>query len=225
MGNGVGGPISPPPIYEFEIPQNIVGLIIGKKGVVIKDLTAKSGTWILIRDHNWKENYKICTIEGSRDEINNCLRMIRRRFPPSRYPELNLNPLLPPPIASPGSGMWGQMAALQLPEGVRCEVVVSAIVDAGHVFVQQPTHPTFTSLAKLDNYMAAVYSQPNGIPTLPTPVELGVICAAPALGGWYRALTVDTYADPGGSPRQGTSTTAATPDFPPPTSSRSAPTS
>lgn len=55
--------------------------------------------------------------------------------------------------------------------GVPCEVVVSAIVDAGHVFVQQPTHPSFTSLGKLDQYMIAVYSQSNGIPALPQPIE------------------------------------------------------
>ena len=62
-----------PPIYEFEIPQHIVGLIIGKKGVVIKDLTNKSGTWILIRDHSFKDNYKICTIEGTREQVSRVL--------------------------------------------------------------------------------------------------------------------------------------------------------
>lgn len=182
---------SAPQCYEFEIPQHVVGAIIGKKGVVIKDLTAKTGTWILIREHGFKDNYKLCTIEGSRDEINACLRMIRRRFPPSRFPDLNLNPVMPPPIAAPG----GPMEQLHLPEGVQCEVVVSAMVDAGHVFVQQPTHPTFTALTKLDGYMLAVYSQSIGIPPLPVPVELGCLCAAPALGGWYRATTVDVYPD------------------------------
>lgn len=43
------------------------------------------------------------------------------------------------------------------------QVVVSAMVDAGHVFVQQPTHPTFSNLTKLDGYMLAVYSQTNGV--------------------------------------------------------------
>ena len=29
------------------------------------------------------------------------------------------------------------------------------------------------------------------VPPLPLPLELGIICAAPALGGWYRAQTMD----------------------------------
>jgi len=72
---------------------------------------------------------------------------------------------------------------------------VSSIVNIGHVFLQQPTHPTFASLSRLDQYMLAVYGQPAGVPPLPHPIELGVICAAPVLGGWYRAQTIDVYED------------------------------
>lgn len=43
-------------------------------------------------------------------------------------------------------------------------------VDAGHMFLQQHTHPTFHVLRSLDQQMFACYSQPE-IPTLPTPVE------------------------------------------------------
>lgn len=43
-------------------------------------------------------------------------------------------------------------------------------VDAGHMFLQQHTHPTFHVLRSLDQQMYACYSQPE-IPTLPTPVE------------------------------------------------------
>lgn len=105
---------------------------------------------------------------------------------------------------------------LNLPEGVNCEVAVSSIVNIGHIFVQQPTHPTFSSLSRLDQYMLAVYGQPASVPPLPRPIEskfyfffffrvnalliidifsflVGVICAAPVLGGWYRAQTMDVY--------------------------------
>ncbi len=56
--------IEPPPFYEFEVPQTIVGLIIGKKGVTIKQLTDRSGAHIVIRQHHWKDDFKICTLEG-----------------------------------------------------------------------------------------------------------------------------------------------------------------
>uniref|UniRef100_A0A915K429 K Homology domain-containing protein n=1 Tax=Romanomermis culicivorax TaxID=13658 RepID=A0A915K429_ROMCU len=95
-----------PPMYEFEVPQDIVGLIIGRKGATIKYFTEESGAHIL-----------------------------------------------------------------NLPEGVSCEVTLSSMVDASHFFVQQPTHPTFPSLARLDQYLLAVYSQPAGVPGLPKPIE------------------------------------------------------
>lgn len=57
-----------------------------------------------------------------------------------------------------------------LPDGVTVEVIVVNQVNAGHLFVQQHTHPTFHALRSLDQQMCLCYSQP-GIPTLPTPVE------------------------------------------------------
>lgn len=47
------------------------------------------------------DNRCFCVRTGSREQINKCLRLIRRKFPPSRFPELKLTPILPPPIASP----------------------------------------------------------------------------------------------------------------------------
>lgn len=59
---------------------------------------------------------------------------------------------------------------LMLPDGITVEVIVVNQVNAGHLFVQQHTHPTFHALRSLDHQMYLCYSQP-GIPTLPTPVE------------------------------------------------------
>lgn len=49
----------------------------------------------------------MCTVEGPRDNINRCLQMLRRRFPANRFPELNLEPVLPPPIPSPAAELFG----------------------------------------------------------------------------------------------------------------------
>jgi A-kinase anchor protein 1 len=43
--------------------------------------------------------------------------------------------------------------------------------------------------------MLAIYSQTTGIPELPKPCDTGLLCVAPALGGWYRAVTVVYYED------------------------------
>uniref|UniRef100_A0A183EVF3 KH domain-containing protein n=1 Tax=Gongylonema pulchrum TaxID=637853 RepID=A0A183EVF3_9BILA len=72
------------PVYEFEIPNTLVGLIIGIKGKTIKIPT-----------------HQICTVRGPRENINRCLRMMRHRFPTNRFPELNLRPVLPSPFPEP----------------------------------------------------------------------------------------------------------------------------
>jgi hypothetical protein len=56
--------IEVPPVYEFEVPKDIVGLLIGKKGLTIKWLTEQSQAYIVIRDHFFSDKHKICTLEG-----------------------------------------------------------------------------------------------------------------------------------------------------------------
>ena len=49
---------------------------------------------------------------------------------------------------------------------------------AGHVFLQQPYHPTYFALERLDQCMTNTYSQVN-CPNIPQPVLLNSVCAAP----------------------------------------------
>lgn len=44
-------------------------------------------------------------------------------------------------------------------------------------------------------YMIRLYSQASDIPDLPKPCQTGLLCAAPVLGAWFRAVTVNYYAD------------------------------
>lgn len=55
-----------PAVYEFEVPQDIVGLLIGKQGTTIKWLTQESQAHIVIRQHFYSDRHKICTLEGER---------------------------------------------------------------------------------------------------------------------------------------------------------------
>lgn len=66
--------------------------------------------------------------------------------------------------------MFCAFLQLLLPNGVTVEVIVVNIVSAGHMFVQQHTHPTYHALRSLDQQMFLCYSQP-GTPALPSPVE------------------------------------------------------
>jgi len=205
-GRATGGPACSPfdnhhseyepmPMYEFEVPNTLVGLIIGVQGKTITELCSRAQVRMLIRPHHTVarfESHQICSIEGKRNNINKCLHMIRYRFPQNRFPDLNLQPVFPPNVADPQTNVPGsEPTTLSLPVGVPCEVYVCAVVDAGHFFVQLPTHPTFSSLETLDFYTMNIYSRLNGIPVLPKPCTPGLVCIAPTANGWFRAITLN----------------------------------
>ena len=84
---------------------------------------------------------------------------------------------------------------LHLPPEVSCDVMISAVVAPNHVFVQQITHPTYPSLARLDFCMAQCYNEFE-TPGVPQPIQTSMICAAPSMDGWYRAKVVGVYPSP-----------------------------
>ncbi|XP_068124578.1 A-kinase anchor protein 1, mitochondrial [Hyperolius riggenbachi] len=174
-------------IWEFEVPKYLVGRLIGKQGRFVSFLKQSSGAKIYISTVPYTQDIQICHLEGSQQQIDKALGLIRKKFK-----DLNLTnifapppPLIPLPVAS-----W-----LTLPNNVSVEVVVVNVVNAGHMFVQQRTHPTFHALCGLDQHMSLCYSQP-GIPTLPTPAEVGILCAAPVGPNvWWRAQVMAYFED------------------------------
>ncbi|GMT18551.1 hypothetical protein PFISCL1PPCAC_9848 [Pristionchus fissidentatus] len=182
------------PMYEFEIPNSLVGLIIGVKGKTIKELSMRTDVRMLIRQHHETpkvDTHQICQVRGKRDKINRCLQMLRKRFPPVRFPELNLQPVLPPALPTNLADLLNaQPSWLTLPESVACEAAVVHLIDASHLFIQQPTHPSYSSLALLDQYMIRLYTQSEGIPEVPHPCDTGLLCAAPVMQAWFRAVIV-----------------------------------
>ncbi|EGT50990.1 hypothetical protein CAEBREN_09501 [Caenorhabditis brenneri] len=187
------------PMYEFEIPNSLVGLIIGVKGKTIKELSQRTNVRMLIRQHHAPEKSKthqICQVRGKRDEINHSLQMLRRRFPPARFPELNLQPVVPPVLPNTNFDMLTtQPTWLTLPEEIKCEVAISSIISPSHFFIQQPTHASFASLRHLDMYMGQLYGEQSNLPELPMPTQNGLLCAAPVQGAWVRAVTVQYFED------------------------------
>ncbi|MEQ2276220.1 A-kinase anchor protein 1, mitochondrial, partial [Xenotaenia resolanae] len=84
-----------------------------------------------------------------------------------KFKDLDLTNLYAPPLTLPSLPITSW---LLLPSGVTVEVIVVNIVSAGHIFVQQHTHPTYHALRSLDQQMFLCYSQP-GTPALPSPAE------------------------------------------------------
>ena len=60
---------------------------------------------------------------------------------------------------------------------------------SGHVFLQQPYHPTFHALERLDACTAKLYSSCQ-CPTLPSQLPVNTVCVAAYEGGWYRCQVV-----------------------------------
>ncbi|XP_056139460.1 A kinase (PRKA) anchor protein 1b isoform X1 [Lampris incognitus] len=175
-------------IWEIEVPKHLVGRLIGKQGRYVSFLKQNSGAKIYISTLPYTQEFQICHIEGTQQRVDKALALIGKKFK-----DLDLNNLYaaqPPALALPSLPMTSW---LLLPSGVTVEVIVVNIVSAGHVFVQQHTHPTYHALRSLDQQMFLCYSQP-GTPALPSPAEVGVICAAPtAEGAWWRAQIISFY--------------------------------
>ncbi|XP_007947834.1 A-kinase anchor protein 1, mitochondrial [Orycteropus afer afer] len=175
-------------IWEIEVPKHLVGRLIGKQGRYVSFLKQTSGAKIYISTLPYTQNIQICHIEGSQHHVDKALNLIGKKFK-----ELNLTNIYAPPLPSLALPSLPMTSWLMLPNGITVEVIVVNQVNAGHLFVQQHTHPTFHALRSLDQQMYLCYSQP-GTPTLPTPVEIAVICAAPgADGAWWRAQVVASY--------------------------------
>ncbi|CAK6976716.1 A kinase (PRKA) anchor protein 1b [Scomber scombrus] len=175
-------------IWEIEVPKHLVGRLIGKQGRYVSFLKQNSGSKIYISTLPYTQEFQICHIEGTQQQVDKALSLIGKKFKDLDLTNLYAPP--PPPLTLPSLPMTSW---LLLPSGVTVEVIVVNIVSAGHVFVQQHTHPTYHALRSLDQQMFLCYSQP-GTPALPSPAEVGVICAAPAVeGAWWRAQVITFY--------------------------------
>ncbi|NXS45906.1 AKAP1 protein, partial [Balaeniceps rex] len=175
-------------IWEIEVPKELVGRLIGKQGRYMSFLRQSSGAKIYVSSAPYFRDSQVCRIEGSSHQVEKVLSLIGQKF--KELCLTNVHALSPPTEMTLHSLLM--TAWLFLPDGVTVDVVVANQVDAGHMFLQQHTHPTFHVLRSLDQQMYVCYSQPE-IPTLPTPVE-GIICAAPGLdGAWLRAQVISYF--------------------------------
>ncbi|XDV54522.1 hypothetical protein PO909_022796 [Leuciscus waleckii] len=157
---------------------HLVGRLIGKQGKFVNFLKQSSGAKIYVSTLPFTQEIQICHIHGSQQQVDDALSLIRKKFK-----DLDLSNCIPLPCLPITS--W-----LLLPQDVFVEVIVSQMEAGLHLFVQQHKHPSYLALPTLIQHMQLCYSQP-GCPSLPTPVEVGVVCAAPVTGGgWQRAQVI-----------------------------------
>ncbi|XP_071790548.1 A-kinase anchor protein 1, mitochondrial-like [Asterias amurensis] len=185
-------PVAPemPTVYRFEFPADLCGRLIGKAGKNIKGIRNRSGAKVTLLDMPEDETLQICVVEGFQSQIDAALKDIQHKFPAIDTSKQYIkSKQIQPDLVAP------EISTIHLHDEIINDVLVSSVVSAGHVFIQQPTHPTYMALPRLDSFMNNCYSQVEMTPPLPRPIEVGVICAAPIMQGWYRAQVVDIYPD------------------------------
>jgi len=192
--------------YQFHIPDYLCGKLIGLGGTYIKKLKEECRCNIVLKEtdglkpkkgakgkrgrNNRQQasapqgEIKVCSIEGTRASIDKCLDIVKQKFLEHRE-EVTFEQV------NKGSGLsiHSGSVSLSLAEGCMHEVFVSSIVGGGHVFLQQPYHPTFHALERLDACMTKLYSS-NQCPALPSPLPVNTVCVAAYEGGWYRCQVV-----------------------------------
>ena len=172
-------------VYQFEILQTLVGLLIGRGGRFVNHVKEATNTSIIIREHPGNPELKVCSIRGTRADIDKALDIIRNRFPTRSFPSVTLEEVsFEPPV--PFSSLRHQV---KMRLGQTNHVRITNLVSAGHFFLQLLTHPTFRDLHLFNVRMSKYYNE-TATPFLPTPIKLGMVCSAPTVEEWRRAMIV-----------------------------------
>ncbi|XP_076042507.1 A-kinase anchor protein spoonbill isoform X2 [Oratosquilla oratoria] len=177
--------------YEFFIPQVLVGRLIGKKGAMVNKIRAQTDAHLIILPQNVNRKYKICSVEGTKEQVDAALDMIRKHFPLSRYPDVTLERVNQQPCTQSLEACFNAATLqLELPAGVVSEVQVCSIMSPCQFFVHLPLHPSHGNLARLLHCMNTNYADGSTTPALPQPISGGTVCAALVNGQWQRCMVV-----------------------------------
>ncbi|XP_050069312.1 A-kinase anchor protein 1, mitochondrial [Anopheles maculipalpis] len=177
-------------MYEFLVPAFLVAGMLGKDGTFVKHVKKMTGANVIIKRNPDTHISKVCTLEGTEQEIQNALAVIRDKFPLRRFPTLTLQRVEISRVETviPLSLMNDTCSSLPLVEGINNDVAISCIITVGHLFVHQPLHPTHLTLNSMQNSLNQSYTL-NEAPELPEIVP-NVVCVAFVANNWYRAQVV-----------------------------------
>lgn len=68
--------------YDFELPQTLVGCLVGKTGATVRKIRDECNVNISIKRHPIKyKKYKLCTLQGTQQQIDAALAMIKNKMP------------------------------------------------------------------------------------------------------------------------------------------------
>lgn len=198
MHSGDSGQGSSPPqsvgaptiTYDFFVPNSCVGVIIGNRGKTVARIKEKTGANVIIRRGFYgTKRQKVCSIEGTQSEIDAALKMIRSIIPDKKiYNSITMERVFITPDNKIMPSFNIASLQLNLIEGINNDVSICSAVSGGHIFIQQPLHPTYPSLAPLQHRMNHWYSMTKA-PELPEVID-NAICAYFIQDNWYRVQVV-----------------------------------
>lgn len=63
-GSSLSGDVLLSSVYEFVLPQHLVGRLIGRHGCFVQEIKKNTNASILIKRHPDTQKLKICAVEG-----------------------------------------------------------------------------------------------------------------------------------------------------------------
>ncbi|XP_060837446.1 KH domain-containing protein akap-1-like [Rhopalosiphum padi] len=178
--------------YDFLVPIELVGPIIGKKGAFVKYIKEKSNVRLFVENktESPEDKYKMCTLVGSEININKALKLIRTKFPERAYPEFTLECIS---SMLDGSPVISQLFKSELIEGVNNHVIVTDLVATDHFFVHNASSPDYAMLSSLNFAMNDTFgNSKEDIPEVDLrTVTHGSVVATFSEDNWYRAQVID----------------------------------
>lgn len=76
--------------YEFFLPTSLIGRLYGNRRNFLNKIKSKTSVKIQMKKHPYTEKINVCVIEGSDNDINSALKMIRYKLPSKQYPNLTM---------------------------------------------------------------------------------------------------------------------------------------
>lgn len=178
--------------YDFLVPIELVGPIIGKKGAFVKYIKEKSNVRLFVENktESPEDKFKMCTLVGSEININKALKLIRTKFPERAYPEFTLECIS---SMLDGSPVISQLFKSELIEGVNNHVIVTDLVATDHFFVHNASSPDYAMLSSLNFAMNDTFgNSKEDIPEVDLrTVTHGSVVATFSENNWYRAQVID----------------------------------
>lgn len=76
--------------YEFFLPNSLVGQLYGRKRSYINYIRSKTNATVVLRQKLYTGKLRVCAVEGTDNEVQGALALIRQRLPAKRYPNLTM---------------------------------------------------------------------------------------------------------------------------------------